>query len=306
MRNDNPFFKGMTPILPTVIDADGEPDLEAQERLVEYVLDCGAVAVGHMGGASEYHKIDEADRDVLIRALVRQVAGRVPVFIGTTDVARKTALRQAAQAEDQGANLIMVCSPIVGAMRRDELMRYYADVGKASSLPIILQDTGASASLYSAAFIREATERVETIGYVKSEGVDWLPKARQLIAEFGERIQVIGGSAGYAMPTLLRLGVRAFMTGTECTDVHRDVVQAFLAGDEAEADRLFHLTVLPYLYFFSQYNRYFLKYMLKRRGLLDKVQLPFPDEGGVPDPFIVAELDLTLDRINAVRGRKVL
>lgn len=53
----------------------------------------------------------------------------------------------------------------------------------------------------------------------------------------------------------MRLGVRAFMTGTECTDVHRDVVAAFLAGDEAKADRLFHLTVLPYLYFFSQYGR---------------------------------------------------
>lgn len=306
MRNDYPVFKGMMPILPTVTDADGEPDLAAQGRLVEYVLDCGAVAIGHMGGASEYHKIDEADRDTFIRSLVQQVAGRVPVFVGTTDVARKTALRQAEQARHQGANLIMVCSPVVGAMRRDDLMRYYEDVGKASSLPIILQDTGASSSLYSADFIRETTERVATIGYVKSEGVDWLPKAKRLIAGFGDRIQVIGGSAGHAMPTLLRLGVRAFMTGTECADVHGDVVQAFLAGDEQKADRLFHLTVQPYLYFFSQYNRYFLKYMLKRRGVLDNVRLPFPDECGLPDPFIVSELDRTLDRINAVRGTNVL
>jgi hypothetical protein len=46
--------------------------------------------------------------------------------------------------------------------------------------------------------------------------------------------------------------------------------------------------------------------MLKRRGILDNVYLPFPDEGGEPDPFVIAELDRTLDRINELRGKKVL
>ncbi len=51
MQPRYPFFKGMMPILPTLLTASGEPDLEAQGRLVEYVLACGAVAIGHMGGA---------------------------------------------------------------------------------------------------------------------------------------------------------------------------------------------------------------------------------------------------------------
>jgi 2-keto-3-deoxy-L-arabinonate dehydratase len=306
MAKRYPFFKGMTPILPTVIDENGDPDLKAQGRIVEYVLSCGAVAIGHMAGASEYYKVSEYDRDTIIRSLTEQVAGRVPVFIGTTDVARKTALKQAEQAEAQGASLIMVCSPITGAMSRDDLMKYYEDVGKASSLPMILQDTGASSGLYSADFIEEACERVPTLGYVKSEGINCLPKAKKLIADIGDRVQIIGGNGGYAMPTLLRLGVTAFMTGTECTDVHNDVIQAYFAGDEKKADMLYHMTIMPYLYFFSHANRYFLKYMLKRRGIIDNVYLPFPDEKGVPDPFIIDEMDRTLDRINEFRCKKVL
>ncbi|MBQ5972777.1 MAG: dihydrodipicolinate synthase family protein [Oscillospiraceae bacterium] len=301
-----PFFKGMMPILPSVLREDGTPDLEAQGRLVEYVLSCGAVAIGHMAGASEYYKISEYDRDPMLRALARQVNGRVPIFVGTTDIARRTAIRQAEEAADQGADLIMVCSPVVGSMSEADLLRYYEDVGRATSLPVILQDTGASAARYTADFILRAADRVPNIGYVKAEGVNALPKTKRLAAEFGGDVQIIGGSAGFEMPTLLRLGITAFMTGTECTDVHNDCIQAYFAGDEPRADELYQRTILPYLRFFTMASRFSLKHMLCRRGVLTNTVLPFPVEEQTPDPFIVAELDRTLDRINEYRGKKVL
>lgn len=301
-----PFFKGMMPILPSVLHEDGSPDLEAQGRLVEYVISCGAVAVGHMAGASEYYKISEYDRGPMIRALADQVGGRVPVFIGTTDVARKTALRQAEEAADQGADLIMVCSPIVGNMSENDLLRYYEDVGKATELPVIMQDTGASSGKYSADFMLRAIDRVPNIGYVKAEGVNCLPKAKRLIETLDGEVQVIGGSGGFEMPTLLRLGVTAFMTGTECVDVHDDCIRTFFAGEEEKAEQLYHLTILSYLRFFTVESRFALKHMLCRRGVLDNTVLPFPVEAAEPDPFLVAELDRTLDRINAIRGKKVL
>lgn len=306
MQSRYPFFKGMTPILPTVFTPSGEPDLEAQARLVEYVLSCGAVAIGHMGGASEYYKIDACDRDEILRALSKQVAGRVPIFVGTTDIARKTALRQAEEAKDQGADLIMVCSPIMGTLSRAELMRYYEDVSHATDLPIILQDTGASSGHYSADFILEACEKIPTIGYVKSEGVNCLPKTKILVEKLGRSVQVIGGSGGYAMPTLLRLGITAFMTGTECTDVHNDVIQAFFEGNAEKADELYYTTILSYLYFFTMNSRFFLKYILKRRGILSDVTMIFPDDLGTPDPFIISEMDRTLENINRLRGKDVL
>ena len=301
-----PFFKGMMPILPTVLTEDGSPDLEAQGRLVEYVIANGAVAVGHMAGASEYYKVSEYDREPMIRALVSQVGGRVPVYVGTTDVARKTALRQAEEASEQGVDLIMVCSPIVGNMSDSELMKYYEDVGKATSLPIIMQDTGASSGRYTADFMLRTIDKVPNIGYVKAEGINCLPKANRLVTELGDSVQVIGGSAGFEMPTLLRMGITAFMTGTEATDVHNDCIQAYFAGNEEEADRLYHMTILSYLRFFTLSGRYYLKYMLCRRGVLENTVLPFPVEEGTPDPFITAQLDRTLDRINAIRGKNVL
>ena len=306
MRKQYPHFKGMMPILPTFVDAFGEPDLKAQGRVVEYLIDSGAVAIGHMGGASEYAKVSEYDRDPILRTLSEQVAGRVPIFIGTTDYTRKTSLKRAEAARDQGASMIMVCSPPAGVLTRADLIRYYEDVGKATDLPIIVQDTGASYAHYTADTLLEIHERGETGGYNKLDGIDCLPKTPRLREAFGDGVQIIGGSAGYAMPTMLRLGITAFMTGTECADVHNDVIQTYFAGDEKKADMLYHMTVLSYLYFYNQNSRYFLKYMLKRRGLIDAVYLPCPNENGEPDPFIIAELDRTLDRINDLRGKNVL
>lgn len=307
MNNRYPHIKGMMPILPTFVDKDGEPDLPAQGRVVEYLLASGAKAIGHMAGASEYVKVSEYDRDAYLYGLAEQVNGRVPIFVGTTDGTHKTSLKRAEAAKAQGASMIMVCSPATGALTHDDLVKYYTEVGQVTDLPIIVQDTGPSGGQYTAETIEEIADRVPTVGYVKSEGSNWVPKCKKLVEFFGDSgVQVIGGAAGYFMPTLLRLGITAFMTGTEATDVHNDVIQAYFAGDAEKADLLYYTTILSYLNVYNQNNRYFLKYMLKRRGLLDEVYLPFPNENGVPDPFVLAEMDRTLDHINKLRGKNVM
>ena len=63
MKENN--FRGMMPILPTAITPDGKIDEKSQRRLVQYVLQCGAVAIGHFGFASEFHKISDNDRTLL-------------------------------------------------------------------------------------------------------------------------------------------------------------------------------------------------------------------------------------------------
>ncbi|MEN8193488.1 MAG: hypothetical protein ABFS12_11770 [Bacteroidota bacterium] len=56
----------MMPILPTAITPDGKIDEKSQRRLVQYCLKCEAAAIDHFGFASEYHKISNSDRKLLI------------------------------------------------------------------------------------------------------------------------------------------------------------------------------------------------------------------------------------------------
>ena len=63
MKQNN--FHGMMLILPTAITPDGRIDEKSQRRLVQYALQCGAVAIRHFGFASEFHKISYGDRTLL-------------------------------------------------------------------------------------------------------------------------------------------------------------------------------------------------------------------------------------------------
>ncbi len=291
------IFRGQMPILPTTIHPDGSLDTHSLRRVVDYCMENKACAIGHLGGASEYHKVGVRQREEIISAVVERVGGRVPVFIGTTDLSITDSLENARLAQRMGADLLMVCSPVHGSMPKAELADYYRRVADACTLPIIVQDTGACAGCYDAEFILKLREEIPSCLYAKAEGEGFMEKTQALIAGAGDRMQIIGGAAGFHMIQLLRLGVTAFMTGTEAAEIHNDVIFRYLDGAIDQAIDAYYTRLLPYLELFNLNWRFFLKYMLHKRGVIANTELLFPLDGPPPSPLLIAEMDFIWDRI---------
>ncbi|MCL2512431.1 MAG: dihydrodipicolinate synthase family protein [Oscillospiraceae bacterium] len=285
------------PILPTAIHPGGELDLESLNRVVDYCLENKAAAIGHLGGASEYFKVGAKQREQIISAVVERVNGKAPVFIGTTDLSLADSLENARIAQKLGADLLMVCSPVFGAMQKDRLFEYYQRVADVCGLPVIIQDTGASKACYDADFIVKLGEEIPSCLYAKAEGGGFLEKTQELMSRTGGKMQIIGGAAGFHMIQLLRLGVTAFMTGTEAAEIHNDVIFSYLSGDIDGAVDIYYTRLLPYLEIFNLNNRYFLKHMLWKRGIVANTELPFPQEGQPPSPLLIDEFDYIWERI---------
>lgn len=294
-------FRGIMPILPTPVDERGDIDTEDIASLAEYCLSSGAAAIGHLAGASEYQYIADEDRPVIIKATVDAVAGRVPVFIGAAACSLKDTVRNALTAQELGADMIMLCSPPAGGCTQDELFGYYEKVCGAVRLPVIVQDTGNSWQCFTPNFLVRLYNEIENIGYVKAEGGAWLVKLNELMSIVPDGMQVIGGAAGKNMMQMLRLGVTAYMTGTEATDIHAAVVSAYTAGDEERALSLYCTTLLPYLEVYTSHSFHAsLKHMLKRRGVVKNDLLIFPGlESGQTSQYVLGELDWILDKIEA-------
>ena len=290
-------FRGQMPILPTAIHPDGALDLKSLNNVVDYCMENKAAAVGHLGGASEYHKVGAKQREQIISAVVERVNGRAPVFVGITDLSLVDSLENARIAHKLGADLLMVCSPIAGAMRKESLFNYYQAVSDVCDLPIIIQDTGASSACYDAEFIIRLGESIPNCLYAKAEGEGFLEKTQALMARMGGKMQIIGGAAGFHMIQLLRLGVTAFMTGTEAAEIHNDVILRYLRGDIDSAIDVYYTQLLPYLELFHLDWRYFLKHMLWKRGLIANTELLFPRETPAPSPLLIAEFDYIWERI---------
>ena len=290
-------FRGMMPIMPTAIRADGSLDETSQRRVVQYCLKCGAVAIGHFGIASEFHKVADRDRRRLIELILDEVAGRVPVFIGVTSPGIGISLDYTRQAEQLGAEAIMAALPYVDVPDADGALGYYEALSRATSLPIIVQDTPASSSILTAELLWKMSQSIERIVHVKAEGKNFLEKTAALMRLSGGTLSVIGGAGGRHLIHLLRLGVTAFMTGTEALDLHAACVMSFLQGDEPRAAEIYFEQILPYLEFYLDYPEELLKSMLHERGVIDCPTILSPRACAPMSEVERRELDWILDRI---------
>jgi dihydrodipicolinate synthase/N-acetylneuraminate lyase len=297
-----PPFRGMMPILPTAITEMGEIDEASQRRLAQYCLKCGAVAIGHLGGASEFYKVPDFDRPRIIEIVVDEVAGRVPVFIGATATTARAAVHYAQEAERLGADMVMVGCPYMDVPDRDGMYDYYRAISDAISIPIIVQDTGTSDAILSPEFLGRLYDEIENVYYAKVEGRWFLTKIAAVL-ERPTGLVVIGGAGGKHLIHMLRIGVTAFMTGTEALDIHAGVVNAYLSGDEDAAARIYYEQLLPYLLFYMDHNRELLKGMLHERGIIDCPKVIPPAPGAPMSDIERREFEWVLDRIGFLKKR---
>ena len=290
-------FRGMMPIMPTAVTPTGELDEASQRRVVQYCLKCGAVAIGHFGIASEYHKIANRDRRRLIELIVDEVAGRVPVFIGVTSPSVDISLAYAREAQQLGAEMIMASLPDVDVPDGDGALAFYAALSRATSLPIIIQDTPASSATLTAELLWRMAREIDRIEHVKAEGKSFLAQTARLVQLSGGTLSVIGGAGGRHLVHLLRLGVTAFMTGTEALELHGAAVEAYLKGDHDRSSDIYFQQILPYLQFYLDYPEELLKSMLHARGVIDCPQVIAPPASARMTDVERREFDWILDRI---------
>lgn len=295
MKQNN--YHGMMPILPTAITPDGNIDEKSQRRLVQYALQCGAVAIGHFGFASEFHKISDTDRTLLTKIIIDETAGRVPIFIGVTAQGFDVAINYAKEAEQLGADIIMAALPLINLPTQDGAFKFYKSLSDAVPLPIIIQDIPESANVLSPELVWKMFQEIENVKYVKAEGNNFIPKTEEIIQISNGELEVIGGAGGKNMIHLLRLGITSFMTGTEALDLHGAAVHAYLDGDEEKAAEIYYQKIMPYFTFYDNYSEELLKAMLHMRDVIDYPNIIPPRAKEPMSKIEWREFNWVLDRI---------
>src|SRR5207253_316042 len=104
-------LEGIFPILNTTFKDDGSLDLASQTRLVEHLLEARAHGLGLFGIASEGYALSVREREQILKAVRREVNGRVPLVVSTGHTGTDVAVESSRQAEEQGADALMVLPP---------------------------------------------------------------------------------------------------------------------------------------------------------------------------------------------------
>ena len=133
-------FAGVFPIVNTTFHDDGRIDLDSQRRLVRFLIDCGAHGLGLFGNASEGYTLGEDERRQLLRVILDEVDGRVPVVVSSGHTGTDVAVALSREAEAAGASALMVMPPYLLKPDAEGVYQYFAAIAEAVSIPIMVQD----------------------------------------------------------------------------------------------------------------------------------------------------------------------
>ena len=167
-------FHGAYTVCVTPFSEDGSRiDTGAFRRFLSWQLEAGVPGVIVLGTTGEFLTVSDEERAELVDTAVRHVAGRVPVLVGTMNTYTPRAVAYSRQAEELGADGLMILPPYYYTPTDDEIFRYYGAICAAVDLPIMLYNNPVTSNVdMSAALVARLARAYENIRYIKESSRD--------------------------------------------------------------------------------------------------------------------------------------
>jgi dihydrodipicolinate synthase/N-acetylneuraminate lyase len=239
----SPRFSGVFPVVPTTFTESGTLDLASQKRCVDFMIDAGSTGLCILANFSEQFVLSDEDRELLAKAILEHVAGRVPVIVTTTHFGTQVCAQRSRRAQDMGAAMVMVMPPYHGATIRvgeSLIHEFYSRLSDGLRIPIMIQDAPVAGTPMSAVFLARMAREIEHVAYFKIETAGAASKLRELIALGGDAVEGPwdGEEAITLMPDM-DAGATGTMTGGGYPDGIRQIVDAYATGRRDEAIALY-------------------------------------------------------------------
>ena len=206
-----PTFHGSYTVCVTPFSEEsGRFDPEAMRRFLTWQIELGVPGVIVLGTTGEFLTLSDDERAELVETTVRHVDGRAKVLVGTMNASTPRAVAYSRQAEEQGADGLMILPPYYYTPTDDEIFGYYRAICEAVSLPIMLYNNPVTSNVdMSAALVARLTKAFENVRYIKESSQD-IARVRDVIEATdgvmnvyaGERVvdSFLLGAIGYVNP----------------------------------------------------------------------------------------------------------
>lgn len=228
----------VTPAMATPLTADGyRVDLDGVPALVDFLVERGVGGLFVGGTTGEGILLEDADRRALHAAAVRAAAGRVPVLAhaGANDTRR--AVRLAAQAAADGADVVVALTPYFYGLADDALLAYCRAIADAvAPLPFMVYDIPQLAmNGVSPTLLRRLADALPNFAGLKTSRTDIRP-IRELIDAAPDHVTILAGNEPIMLGSLA-LGAHGAISGlaTAVPEPFVALLRAFAAGDLATA-----------------------------------------------------------------------
>ena len=204
-------FRGSYTVTITPFTEDGRKiDLGAWKRFVDWQVKVGVPGIIILGTTGEFLTLTEDERRMFVEATVKHVKRRIHVLVGTMNAYTPNAVRYSREAEELGADGLMIIPPYYYTPTEDEIFAYYKAICEKVSIPIMLYNNPFTSNVdMSAKLVARLTKAFEQIRYIKEASqemarvYDIVEETKGVMNVFaGQRIveSYLYGAVGYVNP----------------------------------------------------------------------------------------------------------
>jgi 4-hydroxy-tetrahydrodipicolinate synthase len=174
MADMTPEFRGSYTVAVTPFTEDGSAiDVPGLKRFIDWQVEVGVPGIIVLGTTGEFLTVTDEERSLLVDTTVKHINGRMKVLIGTMNAHTPRAVRYSREAQELGADGLMILPPYYYTPTEDEIFNYYRAICEAVSLPIMLYNNPFTSHVdMSAKLVARLTRAFANIRYIKEASMD--------------------------------------------------------------------------------------------------------------------------------------
>ena len=237
-------LEGIVAPMASALTAEETIDEKRTRALVDFLIEGGIDGLFPLGTSGEFALLDREERRTVIRVVVDQTNGRVPVLAGVSDPSLENVLAFAKDAEDAGADAIVATPPYYFTTGDDGLFDYFEAIAGKSGLPLLVYNIPEWTHLFVPPNVIQRLAEKRLIVGMKYTEYNFLNLLRFLRVA-GDRISIFTGSDAMTF-TNLEFGGSGGVIGVAnvAPKLASAIFDEFKRGD-LEAARKAQLKLLP-------------------------------------------------------------
>jgi 4-hydroxy-tetrahydrodipicolinate synthase len=247
---------------------DGELDLDAFRRLIDWHIKEGTDGIVVVGTTGESPTVDWDEHRLLIKTAVDHAAGRVPIVAGTGANATSEAIELSAFAREAGADYSLSVVPYYNKPTQEGLYRHFRAIAEAVELPMVVYNVPGRtvADLQNETVLRLA--QVPNIIGIKDSTAN-LERGSDLVRRLPRGISVFSGDDATGLALML-LGGRGVIsvTANVAPRLMHEMCAAALAGDTARSREINDRLLPLHRNLFLEANPIPVKWAAQQMGLI--------------------------------------
>ncbi len=269
------MFRGSMVAVVTPMTTDGALDFAALVRLVEFHIDNGTHAIVAVGTTGESATLNFDEHTTIIRKVVTQAKGRIPVIAGTGANSTQEALHLTQAALDAGADACLLVTPYYNKPTQEGLYRHYKMIAERVAIPQILYNVpGRTACDMLPETVARLADSTNIVGIKEASGN--IARIRELVSCLGERMNVYSGDDAIAGEAILN-GAKGVIsvTANVAPQAMHDLCAAALAGDRSQTEAINAKLADLHQALFLESSPIPVKWAVAQLGLMDStIRLP--------------------------------